>query len=84
MHYQPLAPHLSERFQQKMQHLGWSVIKQDAGQAHIVGWGYRIEWQKSGQSVYLEYRDIQGKAQAQLAVSPGAWPEINTLLKTLL
>ena len=84
MHYQILPANLSEPFQKAMQQSGWTITKQDAGQAHIVGWGYFIEWQQAGNSVSLEYRDIQGRAEAQLAISPGAWPQIEALLKTLL
>lgn len=84
MRYQTLPANLSEPFMQLMQQHGWVIDKQDAGQAHIVGWGYRVEWLKSDNRVCLDYRDIQGHAEAQISISPDAWPEIDNLLKTLL
>ena len=81
---QKLDPKLAEMFKNEMLKTGWQVTKQDAGQTHIVGWGYAIEWAKSSQIVSLQYQEIQGHAEAQLQISPDALTDINTMIDTLL
>ncbi|VAW46866.1 hypothetical protein MNBD_GAMMA04-1087 [hydrothermal vent metagenome] len=78
-----LNPLLSESFKQKMLLNEWSISHQDAGQTHLVGWGYEITWQKGGSSVTLRYFDKQGIAEAFLEVTQEAVDEMQQLLSNL-
>ena len=78
-----LDPALSESFKQRMALNQWVITHQDAGQTHLVGWGYEITWQKSKSSVTLRYFDKQGVATAFLETEQGAVPEIQALLNEL-
>jgi|GEM_PF-1905365 len=84
MTYVDLNAVLADRLQAVMIAEGWIVLNKEAGQVHILGWGYTIQWQKANETVTLNYKELQGKAQAQLLVSSGALPEIETLINTRL
>jgi len=84
MHFHIIDPSQADAFQKQLKLHDWLITKQDAGQTHLVGWGYMIEWQKGEQRVCLHYKDQQGKAEAQLEMTPQAWPEIEKIVKTLL
>jgi len=78
-----LDPQFCEEFKQSMLVNQWIISHQDAGQTHLVGWGYEITWQKSKSSVTLRYFDKQGVATAFLETEQGAVPEIQALLNEL-
>lgn len=78
-----LDPLLSEPLKQKMLLNQWIVSHQDAGQTHLVGWGYEITWKKSQSSVTLRYFDKQGVANAFLEVSQEAEQEMQRLVRDL-
>ncbi len=78
-----LDPLLSEPLKQKMLLNQWTVCHQDAGQTHLVGWGYEITWQKERRSVTLRYFDKQGIAEAFLEVSQEAIEEMQQLVSDL-
>ncbi len=78
-----LNPQLCESFKQRMLTHQWVISHQDAGQTHLVGWGYEITWQKSPSSVTLRYFDKQGVATAFLETSQDAVSEIKALLNEL-
>ncbi|MEA3404649.1 MAG: hypothetical protein U9R28_02800 [Pseudomonadota bacterium] len=84
MRYQIIDPKHAEAFKKQLTLNNWVMVKQDAGQTHLVGWGYMIEWQKNQESVSLHYKDQQGKAEAQLEMTPSAWAEVQNILKKLL
>lgn len=84
MRFYALNPNIVDAFQASMLNSGWTISKQDAGQAHLVGWGYMIQWHKQQQSVQLHFKDVQGQAEAQLEMTPDAWPEIEQIIQTLL
>jgi len=84
MTYVDLNAVLADRLQTVMLAEGWTVLNKEAGQVHILGWGYTIQWQKANETVTLNYKELQGKAQAQLLVSSGALPEIQTFINTRL
>jgi hypothetical protein len=77
-----IQPKYAESFKKQMLESGWTITKQDAGQIHIVGWGYMIEWQKGSHRVCLHYKDLQGIAEARLEITPDAFKTIQNLLKT--
>ena len=79
-----LEPKIADAFQVSMTNAGWNVVSKEAGQVHILGWGYTIEWQKEPYTVILYYKALQTKIDARLALSPGALPEIQSLIKTCL
>lgn len=78
-----LDPLLSEPLKQKMLLNHWIVSHQDAGQTHLVGWGYEITWQKAQSFVTLRYFDKQGIAEAFLEVSQEAVEEMQRLVRDL-
>ncbi|MCF6253710.1 MAG: hypothetical protein L3J38_03070 [Thiomicrorhabdus sp.] len=78
-----LDPQLCELFKKSMLAHQWVISHQDAGQTHLVGWGYEITWQKSHSSITLRYFDKQGVATAFLETSQDAVSEIQTLLHEL-
>ncbi|VAW44675.1 hypothetical protein MNBD_GAMMA03-644 [hydrothermal vent metagenome] len=78
-----LDPLLSEPLKQKMLLNQWIVSHQDAGQTHLVGWGYEITWEKFQSSVTLRYFDKQGVANAFLEVSQEAEQEMQRLVRDL-
>jgi hypothetical protein len=78
-----LDPQLCELFKQSMLIHQWVISHQDAGQTHLVGWGYEITWQKSQSSITLRYFDKQGVATAFLEISQDAVPDIQVLLSEL-
>lgn len=84
MRYQTLDPKLAEPLKKRLAENHWVMVKQDAGQTHLVGWGYMIEWQKNHELICLHYKDQQGRAEAQLEMTPTAWTEVQTILKSLL
>lgn len=87
MRYLPLNPQLIESLKEQLQLKGWLLKGQDAGQAHLVGWGYILKWQKEMDdaliSLWLHYKEVQGKAEAQLEMSPEAYTEISEMVKRL-
>lgn len=70
-----------ERFKHLMSESQWQVTHQDAGQTHLVGWGYEIHWALDGQKTILRYNDKQGVATALLEFSGSAKSQIHQLLK---
>ena len=79
-----LDPKLADSLQKAMANQGWQVVKKEAGQVHILGWGYTIQWQKDALTVILHYKELQTKIDARLELSSGALAEIQTLIKTFL
>lgn len=73
----------AERFKCFMHDNKWAVVHQDAGQAHLVGWGYEITWQKVDQRVTLRYFDKQGMATALLEVSDSASADMSQWVASL-
>lgn len=78
-----LNPSLCDAFKASMLSNQWHIFHQDAGQTHLVGWGYEITWQKLSGSVTLRYFDKQGVATVFLEVSQNALCEVQTLIDTL-
>ena len=66
-----------------MREQGWQLVAQDAGQVHLLGWGYVLHWQKQGVSVWLHYQEVQGQAEAQLQVESAALEAIQTKVNAL-
>lgn len=83
MRFMSLNPALAEPLKQVLPSHDWELQGQDAGQAHLVGWGYVMRWSKLNHSVWLHYKEIQGKAEAQLEMTPGAFTEIHTIVTDL-
>lgn len=83
MQHFTLNPCLCESFKQQMLTKHWQISHQDAGQTHLVGWGYEITWQKAAYLVTLRYSDKQGIATALLEISDGALPDMTQLIDTL-
>ncbi|MDG6778702.1 hypothetical protein QCB44_08300 [Thiomicrorhabdus sp. zzn3] len=88
MRYLPVNPKLIEALKTQLQLKGWLLKGQDAGQAHLVGWGYVLKWQKaidneSTSSLWLHYKEVQGKAEAQLEMTPEAYTEISEMVNRL-
>ncbi len=69
-----------ELFKQLMSENQWQIIHQDAGQTHLVGWGYEIHWELNDQKTILRYSDKQGVATALLEFSDSATSQIHQLL----
>ncbi|MCF6345937.1 MAG: hypothetical protein L3J00_05645 [Thiomicrorhabdus sp.] len=78
-----LNPSLCDAFKESMLSNQWHISHQDAGQTHLVGWGYEITWQKSSGSVTLRYFDKQGVASVFLEVSQEALSETQALIDQL-
>ena len=76
-----LDPKLAEAFQSCMLNAGWNLVNKEAGQVHILGWGYTIQWQKDANTVSLHYKELQTKIDARLELSTNALPEIKTILE---
>jgi len=76
-------PSLCDALKQSMLSRQWIITHQDAGQTHLVGWGYEILWKKSAGLVTLRYFDKQGVATAFLEVNQEALSEIQTLVDEL-
>jgi hypothetical protein len=72
-----------EHFKQLMQDSRWEITHQDAGQTHLVGWGYEIHWSLDDRKAILRYNDKQGVASAFLEFSDSATNQINSILKQL-
>jgi hypothetical protein len=70
-----------EFFKQLMLENQWQITHQDAGQTHLVGWGYEIHWELDSQKTILRYNDKQGVATALLEFSDSATSQIQQLLK---
>ena len=83
MEHLTLNPALCELFKQQMLTNQWIISHQDAGQTHLVGWGYEMTWQKSQALVTLRYFDRQGVADAFLEMSPEVFSEIQNLVTEL-
>ncbi|MDG6774289.1 hypothetical protein QCB45_08080 [Thiomicrorhabdus sp. ZW0627] len=83
MRYITLAPELAEPFKTALQNHGWQLKGQDAGQAHLVGWGYVMHWSKQEERIHLHYKEVQGKAEAQLEMTPSAFNEIQAIVDQL-
>lgn len=66
-----------------LQEQGWLLRAQDAGQVHLLGWGYVQHWEKQGVSLWLHYQEIQGRSEAQLQIEPAASESIQTLVEAL-
>lgn len=58
----------------------WQMTHQDAGQTHLVGWGYEIHWALGSQKIILRYSDKQGIAMALLEFSDSAKHQVSDLL----
>jgi hypothetical protein len=80
MQYISLNPDLCDNLRDQMQQNGWQITHQDVGQTELCGYGYIIKWQKDDAKVILNYEDHQGKAQANLELSPSARAEIDAYL----
>lgn len=78
-----LNPSICDALKQSLLSEQWLITHQDAGQTHLVGWGYEITWQKSAGSVTLRYFDKQGVATAFLEINQEALSEIQTLVDEL-
>ncbi len=78
-----LNPSLCDAFKERMLSNQWHISHQDAGQTHLVGWGYEITWQKLSGAVTLRYFDKQGVATVFLEVNQDALPETQALVDTL-
>ncbi len=76
-------PSNAESFKKQMQMSGWHITHQDAGQTHLVGWGYEITWCKAEDKVTLRYSDKQGQASAVLEMTDGVVAEMKSLVKPL-
>ena len=83
MEHLSLNPDLPESFKQKMLEKQWVIIHQDAGQTHLVGWGYEIRWQKAESMVILRYSNKQGVGTALLEMSHNVFAEIQALVSEL-
>jgi len=83
MEYFEINPDLCELFKAQILAQHWQIRHQDAGQTHLVGWGYEVTWQKDNDLAILRYSDKQGVASAMIEVSKNALPEIQALLKEL-
>ena len=83
MEHLELNPSLTEAFKKVMLTSQWIISHQDAGQTHLVGWGYEIFWQKSDQTVILRYSNKQGSETALLEMSSSALDEIKYLIELL-
>ncbi len=72
-----------DAFKQLMAEAQWKITHQDAGQTHLVGWGYEIHWMLDDQKVILRYNDQQGVATALLEIHSSASNQIQRLLQQL-
>jgi hypothetical protein len=72
-----------ELFKQLMAENQWQITHQDAGQTHLVGWGYEIHWTLDNQNAILRYNDKQGVATALLEFSDSASAQIHHLLNQM-
>lgn len=72
-----------ECFKQLMLKNHWQITHQDAGQTHLVGWGYEIHWALGRQKTILRYSDKQGIATATLEFSDSATAQIEELLNQM-
>ena len=72
-----------ELFKQRMLENDWQITYQDAGQTHLVGWGYEIHWALGSQKMILRYSDKQGIATATLEFSDSAISQIQELLNQI-
>lgn len=72
-----------ELFKQLMLKNQWQITHQDAGQTHLVGWGYEIHWGLASQKAILRYSDQQGIASAILEFSDSATSKIHQLLNQI-
>jgi len=85
------TPAFSEDFKVSMAEAGWQLIHQDAGQTHLVGWGYVMTWSNptqdvadvASEQVTLRYTDQQGQAEAILEVTDAALTPVQNLLTRL-
>ena len=83
MKIQDIPAKQCEFFKQLMLENKWRITHQDAGQTHLVGWGYEIHWLLDNQKAILRYSDKQGVASAILEYSDAATDEMNGLLNQL-
>jgi len=74
---------LCEPFKKRMNEAEWNITHQDVGQTELVGYGYVIVWEKSGDKVVLHYSDRQGIAQANLEVTSNIIDTISEQIKSL-
>ena len=72
-----------ELFKQRMLENDWQITHQDAGQTHLVGWGYEIHWALGSKKTILRYSDQQGIATATLEFSDSAISQIQELLNQI-
>ncbi len=72
-----------ESYKQLMLENLWQITHQDAGQTHLVGWGYEVHWSLDSQKVILRYSDKQGIATALLEFSDSAISQIHDMLNQL-
>lgn len=83
MEHLQLNPILTEKFKQQMLLNDWLITHQDAGQTHLVGWGYEIFWQKAEKIVILRYTNKQDSELALLEMSIHAIAEIQVLIGSI-
>ena len=76
-------PAEAEDFKNQLQIDGWSIIHQDAGQTHLVGWGYEITWAKAAEKVTLRYSDKQGQATAILEMTDAVFVDMKNRVKPI-
>lgn len=72
-----------ELFKQLLLENQWQITHQDAGQTHLVGWGYEIHWRLGSQKIILRYSDKQGVATALLEFSDSANSQVSDLLNKI-
>lgn len=83
MLFQSLEPKLTERFKQQMVAQDWMISHQDAGQTHLVGWGYMITWKKQASQVTLRYENRQDEESVLLEMTPCANAELQVMIEHL-
>ncbi len=81
MEHLTLSPDICEFFKECMLSNQWELIHQDAGQTHLVGWGYEMTWKKKDLLVILRYSEKQGIANAFLEISREALLDIQSLVE---
>ncbi|BBP47095.1 hypothetical protein THMIRHAS_24680 [Thiosulfatimonas sediminis] len=80
MQYLSIDPEKCDGLRDFMQLKGWQLTHQDVGQTELCGYGYVIKWEKDGAKVLLQYEDRQGKAMANIELSPSARSDIDAYL----
>ncbi|GKT11520.1 MAG: hypothetical protein ISEC1_P0484 [Thiomicrorhabdus sp.] len=83
MQHLQLNPVLTEKFKLQMLSNDWLITHQDAGQTHLVGWGYEIFWQKAESTVILRYTNKQDSEVALLQISSVVFSDIEDMIRLL-